>query len=117
MGKLTNKWPFLVAMLVYQRVPEKLLLSVALLSSSLSLLLPPCLLALAPCFLLLSASLSLALTVCCHHFLPLAACNVFSDALPLLQAGSADLYTAYIPAYLPTYLIYLTYLTYLTYLI
>ena len=53
-------------------------------------MLPPCSLALAPCFLLLSASLSLgslALAVCSHHFLPLADCNVFSDALPLAVGG------------------------------
>ena len=63
-------------------------------------------------FFFVCSPLSGSYSLLCHHFLPLAACNVFSDALPLLQAGSADLYTAYIPAYLPTYP-YLT-LPYLT---
>ena len=67
-----------------------LLLPVGFLSSSLSLLLPPCSLALAPCFLLLSASLSLALAICSHYLLPLAERMSSLTRSPSPLAGSAD---------------------------
>ena len=75
-------WCFLPCLLLLKLAG---LLSVGLLWSSLSLLLPPCSLALAPCFLLcLLASLWLLQFA---PFLPLADCNVFSDALPLAVGG------------------------------
>ena len=43
---------------------------------------------------------------CCllsHHVLPLADCNVFSVALPLPSAGSADIYIYIICIYTPQY--------------
>ena len=74
-------WCFLPCLLLLKLVAVRRRLAFVFLISFASALLA----CISPCFLLWSASLALA--VCSHHSLPLADCNVFSDALPPAVGG------------------------------